>query len=446
MKMKHWYVVRESHSPSLREGDIIGFGKQNPNLTTIQDGRFVPSADWIYIGRWDVPPVDDLIEAIKLIQAKDARIKELDGMLDARSKEIVGRIQECQACQIDQLRAEGKIGISEAPGRQEEAELSTSREVKRLEARNEALLKIGRKPLEDCHRIQQTLRDRLDRIHGYLFDHNAPWKNGDGTDDIAIAYMNRQATRIHELEDAHKRSGVKYAKIINELRSSVYANVPGLKKQSGEIEELKDDLETAKASHRFDREEIERLRTENRELLHEIKDLSRIIDTGYKQLVCDRTGLNERQDLPEGIRRMAASVQELEAQLALTTSALENATRKPDVIDATGTGNLDFSDTNVVDDLIKNGNSLRARAQKAETRIKELEGALVEERAKRKIGPDAALKKQWDDVLGTTRRSWQITEERREALKQAAHTCYEVTAFDIAKVLRAMLEEVSSNV
>lgn len=62
--------------------------------------------------------------------------------------------------------------------------------------------------------------------------------------------------------------------------------------------------------------EIERLRTENRELLHEIKDLSRIIDTGYKQLVCDRTGLNERQDLPEGIRRMAARIHELEDALA----------------------------------------------------------------------------------------------------------------------------------
>ena len=37
-----------------------------------------------------------------------------------------------------------------------------------------------------------------------------------------------QAARIKELEDAHKRSGAKYAKIINELRSSVYANIPGL--------------------------------------------------------------------------------------------------------------------------------------------------------------------------------------------------------------------------
>lgn len=46
-----------------------------------------------------------------------------------------------------------------------------------------------------------------------------------------------------------------------------------------------------------------------------------------------------------------------------------------------------------------------------------------------KIGPDAKP------------RSWQITEEWREALEQASHICHEVTAFDTAKVLRAMLEE-----
>ena len=70
--MKHWYVVRESNSTSLKKGDVIGFSRQNPNLTALKDGHFVPSADWIYIGRWDAPPVDDLIEAIKLIQAKEA--------------------------------------------------------------------------------------------------------------------------------------------------------------------------------------------------------------------------------------------------------------------------------------------------------------------------------------------------------------------------------------
>jgi hypothetical protein len=44
-----------------------------------------------------------------------------------------------------------------------------------------------------------------------------------------------QAAKIRELEDVHKRSGEKYAKIIDELRSSVYANIPGLKKQWDEI-------------------------------------------------------------------------------------------------------------------------------------------------------------------------------------------------------------------
>lgn len=43
------------------------------------------------------------------------------------------------------------------------------------------------------------------------------------------------AARIKELEDAHKRAGAKYAKIIRELRSSVYANTPGLKKQWDEV-------------------------------------------------------------------------------------------------------------------------------------------------------------------------------------------------------------------
>ena len=33
-----------------------------------------------------------------------------------------------------------------------------------------------------------------------------------------------------------------------------------------------------------------------------------------------------------------------------------------------------------------------------------------------------------------------LTEDQREALEQAVHICHEVTAFDVAKVLRAMLE------
>lgn len=46
-------------------------------------------------------------------------------------------------------------------------------------------------------------------------------------DHYACLLISKDA-QIKELEDAHKRSGAKYAKIINELRSSVYANIPGL--------------------------------------------------------------------------------------------------------------------------------------------------------------------------------------------------------------------------
>ncbi len=46
--------------------------------------------------------------------------------------------------------------------------------------------------------------------------------------DDYVCQMKSKDARIQELEDAHKRSGAKYAKIINELRSSVYANIPGL--------------------------------------------------------------------------------------------------------------------------------------------------------------------------------------------------------------------------
>jgi len=53
--------------------------------------------------------------------------------------------------------------------------------------------------------------------------------------EARLEVIDQQAAKIRELEDAHKRSGVKYAKIINELRSSVYANIPGLKKQWDEI-------------------------------------------------------------------------------------------------------------------------------------------------------------------------------------------------------------------
>lgn len=56
---------------------------------------------------------------------------------------------------------------------------------------------------------------------------------------IKLEVIDQQAARIQELEEAHKRSGVKYAKIINELRSSIYANIPGLEEDKIEPEDAK---------------------------------------------------------------------------------------------------------------------------------------------------------------------------------------------------------------
>ena len=67
--MKHWYVVKESHSDNLKKGDVIGFPRQNPNLKKFKDGHFIPSAEWLYIGKWETPPVDELIEAAELMKA-----------------------------------------------------------------------------------------------------------------------------------------------------------------------------------------------------------------------------------------------------------------------------------------------------------------------------------------------------------------------------------------
>lgn len=69
--MKHWYVVKESHSDSLKAGDVIGFPRQNPNLTKFVNGHFVPSAEWIYIGRWDTPPIANLTDAMKLVSEQE---------------------------------------------------------------------------------------------------------------------------------------------------------------------------------------------------------------------------------------------------------------------------------------------------------------------------------------------------------------------------------------
>jgi hypothetical protein len=67
--MKHWYVVKKSYSDNLKIGDVIGFPRRNPNLMKFVNGAFVPSAEWLYIGRWEEPPIGEIIEAADLMKA-----------------------------------------------------------------------------------------------------------------------------------------------------------------------------------------------------------------------------------------------------------------------------------------------------------------------------------------------------------------------------------------
>lgn len=101
-------------------------------------------------------------------------------------------------------------------------------EIERLRARDKqnaaaivAMADGAKQYVLSTHAIIKVVFDEADSLVDYC----------EKLEKIVIA----KDARIQELKDAHKRSGAKYAKIINELRSSVYANTPGLKKQWDEI-------------------------------------------------------------------------------------------------------------------------------------------------------------------------------------------------------------------
>ena len=124
----------------------------------------------------------------------------------------------------------------------------------------------------------------------------------------------------------------------------------------------------------------------------------------------------------------------------------------------------------LISELMANCNSLRARAWKAEARIKELEEALVEERAANLFNGtwDHNLpgEPDYEEVMGRAReearaeiftdaipRSWQITDERKDAIRSLAyylerhefeydvHHPYRHGCHDWIEMLRAMLQE-----
>lgn len=118
-------------------------------------------------------------------------------------------------------------------------------EIERLrEALDESERVVAHKTKSAAHWYDEHLQVRADRVQTRrVVEQQAARIKELGADleqsEICIRarldVIDQQAAKIRELEDVHKRSGKKYAKIINELRSSVYANIPGLKKQWDEI-------------------------------------------------------------------------------------------------------------------------------------------------------------------------------------------------------------------
>ncbi len=193
--------------------------------------------------------------------------------------------------------------------------------------------------------------------------------------------------------------------------------------------------------------------------------------------ICDKRypeALDQITDLMQNCNDLRSRAQKAEAEierLQKENLELQVAVLGPDSIRAHQAGIIkkqaarikELEELNAA--LMKNESSLRAAAAKYRKRAQAAEG---------KIGPDAALKKQWDEVLdeaaihkkmeelpsapgayrpaireeaikqlGAKPRSWQITDERKAALKRLYGLLvirYKYSYPDETETLRAMLE------
>ena len=112
--------------------------------------------------------------------------------------------RECPWCKMKELESRNtttNLGYTDLQYQLD----SAVAENEKLQKRIDAFIKIGRKPLEECHRTQQILRDRLDRINGRLMQvPNLDWKTGDGVDDIAIRYMDRLERNAKSMAESYE--------------------------------------------------------------------------------------------------------------------------------------------------------------------------------------------------------------------------------------------------
>jgi len=112
--------------------------------------------------------------------------------------------RECPWCKMEELESRNTTTNHRYTDLQYQLDSAVA-ENEDLQRRIDAFIKIGGKPLEECHKTQNILRDRLDRINGRLMQvPYLKWKNGDGVDDVTIRYMNMQDAKIANLESRLK--------------------------------------------------------------------------------------------------------------------------------------------------------------------------------------------------------------------------------------------------
>jgi hypothetical protein len=207
--------IKELES-SLDEAEALT--KKNAELMNGYLGRIkVLEKNCIYDpgdGKIFVPDGHPEIERLRarVVALEDALVEERAGAI---------RCEFYDHCEIDlpdamirarqELQAEGKIGNSEHVT---EPTKMIGFDLERARGLRDFLQ-------DDCAEVGDVWGEMIAEIER-LRAENA-WLKSDRE-----FQSEEQAARIKELENAHKRSGAKYAKIINELRSSVYANIPGL--------------------------------------------------------------------------------------------------------------------------------------------------------------------------------------------------------------------------
>lgn len=199
------------------------------------------------------------------------------------------------------------------------------------------------------------------------------------------------------------------------------------------IQELKDDLETAKASLRFDKEEIERLQASLIDLHAEY------INTLEKNPECSAWDLDEQSDADQRrLRKNAAHAISIVEPL-IYLQADQRAVHVQELEDALVEERAQrYSLENTGAQLSQAGGQFQKRCRWS---------ARLQLQAEGKIGPDASKShlRPYEvvaaDLAGrlaeNRRKSWQITDERRDAIRDLLNG---FTDDDSFKVLRAMLE------